>query len=174
MTSDKERDSSLKSYAKILRPVPDQPEVFKFVDREKKEIIINTAARKGVKVIKLLPEPVTTETERSNMENENNGYALWENIFGKQIEDNRMREAEMQLRYAERRAEKQECRRKIEQAAGKICAMVDASAEKSDITPGDIAMLAGALGSVATALHAAENYAESRPYYTSPLAIGTV
>lgn len=104
------------------------------------------------------------------MENENNGYALWENIFGKQIEDNRMREAEKEIRYAQRRNEKHIHRQRIEQAAGKICAMIDAESEKTEHKLDDITMLATALNHVAAAVSVTETYAESMPY--SSLSIG--
>lgn len=53
MAADKEKKSMLAGYTKILRHVPDQPEVLKFIKRGEKQIVINTAARRDAKIIKL-------------------------------------------------------------------------------------------------------------------------
>ena len=45
----------MKGYTVIFKAVPDQPEVLKFVSRRRKQIVINLAARKDAKIIKLLP-----------------------------------------------------------------------------------------------------------------------
>lgn len=91
----------------------------------------------------------------------------------KESEDRKMREAETQIRYAERKKLKYEHRRRIEVAAMKVCTAVDAAFARQDTIskPEDIVALAVALNHVTTALHAAENYAESQPYNTG-LSIG--
>lgn len=84
----------------------------------------------------------------------------------KESEDRKMREAEMQIRYTERKKLKYEHRCRIEAASMKVCAAVDAAFAQQDTPtkPEDIVALAAALNHVSTALHAAENYAESQPY----------
>ena len=44
----------MKGYTVIFKAVPDQPEVLKFVSRSRRMIVINTAARKDAKIIKLM------------------------------------------------------------------------------------------------------------------------
>ena len=55
MTAKQERGEMLSSYTTIYKRVEDQPEVLKFVSRRRKQIVINLAARKDAKIIKLLP-----------------------------------------------------------------------------------------------------------------------
>lgn len=43
-----------KGYIVIFKSVPDQPEVLKFISRSRKQIVINTAAKKDAKIIKLM------------------------------------------------------------------------------------------------------------------------
>lgn len=104
------------------------------------------------------------------MDNENNVSNIWSEIFGKQAEERRLQESEREIRYAERRKDKYAHRQRIEQAAAKICAMIEVEAEKPEHSPNDIALLAAALNHVTTAVHATENYAESMPY--TSLSIG--
>lgn len=100
------------------------------------------------------------------MDNENSGYAMFKSIFEEQAEERRLQEAEMQIRYAARKAEKTEHRGQVEKAARKIFALIDAAEQKEDISANDIATLAAALNQAAMAMGAAENYAESRPFYS--------
>lgn len=44
----------MKGYTVIFKAVPEQPEVLKFVSRSRRMIVINTAARKDAKIIKLM------------------------------------------------------------------------------------------------------------------------
>ena len=44
---------SMKGYTVIFKAVPDQPDVLKFINRNRKQIVINTAARQDAKIIKL-------------------------------------------------------------------------------------------------------------------------
>lgn len=92
----------------------------------------------------------------------------------KDAEERRIREEEAQLRYADRRKEKMEHRRRIETAAMDICDAVDAAlnTETADNTPEQITALAAALNHATTAMHAAENYAESRPFFGPGFASG--
>ena len=45
----------LAAYSIIYKRIPDQPDVLKFVSRSRKQIVINLAAYKDAKIIKLLP-----------------------------------------------------------------------------------------------------------------------
>lgn len=78
-------------------------------------------------------------------------------------EERKLAQQEAQIRYQERKDQKEAHRRKVEDAALKICDMIVAAPELQ--RPEEIAALAAALSHAATAMHAAENYAESRPYY---------
>ena len=101
------------------------------------------------------------------------GFDFMREYLEKENEDRKMREAEAQFRYAERKKEKQENRRRIESAAMKVCDAVNTSLTKpdADYTPEELVALVAALNHITTTLHAAENYAESQPY-GSGLAIG--
>lgn len=50
-----QRKGGLAEYTTIYKHVSDQPKVLKFVSRSRKQIVINLSARKGAKIIKLLP-----------------------------------------------------------------------------------------------------------------------
>ena len=78
-------------------------------------------------------------------------------------EERKLAQQEAQIRYQERKNQKEAHRQKMEAAALKICDMIAAAPEPQ--RPEEIAALAAALSQTATAMHAAENYAESRPYY---------
>ena len=89
-------------------------------------------------------------------------------------EERNLREQEAQIRYADRRAEKMEHRRRIEEAAGRICDMVITEAAKvaENRRPEEITALAAALVHASMALQTAEGYAESRPFYSSGFMLG--
>lgn len=55
MAAKQESREMLSSYTTIYKRVEDQPEVLKFVSRRRKQIVINLAAKKDAKIIKLLP-----------------------------------------------------------------------------------------------------------------------
>lgn len=98
------------------------------------------------------------------MASENEGFALG---FFKDInEERRMQAEEFQIRYAERKRQKQERRRVIEDAAGKICEAAQSMAysKAKSMTPEELVQLAAALSHAATALQAAEQYVEFAPY----------
>lgn len=102
------------------------------------------------------------------MSNSNDGYDFFRQYMEKENEERRMREAETQFRYAERKREKQENRCRIESTAMKVCDVVNVALAKPDANykPEELVALAAALNHATTALHAAENYAESQPYGT--------
>ena len=54
-----------------------------------------------------------------------NGFDFMKEYMEKENEERIIREQEAQIRYADRRAEKMELRRRIEEAAGRICDMVN-------------------------------------------------
>lgn len=110
------------------------------------------------------------------MSNNDNGYESIKDFFEQQEEERKMREAEAEIRYADRRAEKAERRRRIESAAMKVCDMVDDISKKGEAErrPEDIVSVAAALNHIAVAMHAAENYAESRPYPSTGFGLGRV
>ena len=84
-------------------------------------------------------------------------------MLSKMEEERKMQQAEMEIRYLGRKKQKEEYRESIENAAMKICGMIDAAPEAK--RPEEIVALAAALSHAATAMHAVENYAESRPYF---------
>lgn len=51
----KAKEIDFEKFRKVYRYLPDQPEVLKFISRSRKQIVINLSARKGAKIIKLLP-----------------------------------------------------------------------------------------------------------------------
>lgn len=89
-------------------------------------------------------------------------------------EARRIREEEAQIRYAGRKSEKMECRRRIEFAAMKICDMVDAASISTteECKPEEIVALSAALNHVSAALNTAETYAESKPFFSTGFALG--
>ena len=95
-------------------------------------------------------------------------YDLFKEYMEKESEERKLREAETQIRYAERKKAKQEHRRRIESAAMKVCDAVNSALAKPDanLKPEELVALSAALNHATTALHAAENYAESQPYGT--------
>ena len=100
------------------------------------------------------------------MANENEGFALG---FFKDIEEERRLQAEeFQICYAERKQQKQERRRVIEDASGKICEAVQSLTygKMKNMSPEELVQLAAALNHAATAMQAAEQYAEFTPYYS--------
>ena len=99
------------------------------------------------------------------MDNEKGLDEIMKEFWEKQAEERRMQEAEIQIRYAERKRRKEEYRARIERATVQICDIVE-NAAQNPCKAEDIAALAAALNHMATALHAAEGYAESRPYGT--------
>lgn len=80
-------------------------------------------------------------------------------------DDQKLREEEARVRYVSRKEEKAERRQKVEQAAMKICDMVQMTTEKNPETrrPEEITALAAALNHATAAMQMAEGYAESRP-----------
>lgn len=100
-------------------------------------------------------------------------YDFMREYLEKENEERKIREEENQIRYASRREVKIGYRRRIEEAAGRICDMVNAEAEKPSEgrTPEEIAALAAALAHAAAALQTAEGYAESRPFYGGSYAL---
>ena len=108
------------------------------------------------------------------MNDNNDAYSMMQKIFKEQEEERKIAEAEFQMRYADRKKEKLEYRRRIESAAMKICDLIDAAVDETDKTckPEEIVALAAALSHASTAMHAAENYGESRPYYSSGFGLG--
>lgn len=108
------------------------------------------------------------------MSSSNNAYDFFKKYMEQENEERKLREEENQIRYASRRAEKIAYRRRIEEAAGKICDMVIVEAAKGpeNRKPEEIAALAAALNHATVAMNAAENYAESRPYYSVGFALG--
>ena len=93
-------------------------------------------------------------------------YDFMKEYLEKQKEDREMREAEAQFRYAERKKEKYEHRSRIESAAMMVCDAINIALAKPDANykPEELVALSAALNHTTTALHAAENYAESQPY----------
>ena len=102
------------------------------------------------------------------------GFDFMKEYMEKENEERIIREQEAQIRYADRRAEKMEHRRRIEEAASRICVMVNLEAEKvtEGRKPDEITALAAALVHASMALQTAEGYAESRPFYSSGLMLG--
>lgn len=88
-------------------------------------------------------------------------------MLSKMEEERKIQQAEMEIRYLGRKKQKEEYRERIENAALKICDMIEAAPEAQ--RPEEITALAAALSHAATAMHAAENYAESRPYFGASL-----
>ena len=103
-----------------------------------------------------------------------NDFDFIKEYMEKENEERNLREQEAQIRYADRRAEKMEHRRRIEEAAGIICDMVIAEAGKDpeNRKPEEITALAAALVHASMALQTAEGYAESRPFYSSGFMLG--
>lgn len=108
------------------------------------------------------------------MSNSNDSYDFFRQYMEKENEERRIQEEENQIRYASRRAEKMKYRQQIEEAAGKICDMVNAEAEKGaeGRKPEEITALAAALVHTSMALQTAEGYAESRPFYSGGFLLG--
>lgn len=96
-------------------------------------------------------------------DNSNFDYGDLARMLRESEEERKIAQAEAQIRYQERKNQKEAHRRKVEEAAMKICDMIAAAPEPQK--PEEITALAAALSHAATAMHAAENYAESRPYY---------
>lgn len=88
--------------------------------------------------------------------------------FFKSIEeDRRLQAEEFQIRYAERKRQKQSNRDIIESTAVHICKAAEKAAEKADeLPPEELAKLAAALNGAAMAMQTAEQYAEFAPYYS--------
>ncbi|MBR6708198.1 MAG: hypothetical protein IKL84_00805 [Clostridia bacterium] len=99
-------------------------------------------------------------------DNENMGLGFVPDIFAKIDEERRIQEQEWQIRYAERKRQKTEHRRAVENAAMKICAAVEKATESGadQIDPEELVKLAAALSHAGTAMQAMENYAEYMPY----------
>lgn len=49
------RTPTLDTYRKVCKPIPERPDIRRIISRSKKLICINTAARPGAKIDKLLP-----------------------------------------------------------------------------------------------------------------------
>lgn len=49
------RRSITAGYTTTYKHIPQQPEIERFVSKSRKQIVINLSARKGAKIIKLLP-----------------------------------------------------------------------------------------------------------------------
>lgn len=97
------------------------------------------------------------------MGNDNSDFTdIWE----KMNEVRRLEQSEREIRYTSRRSEKLDMRRKVEKTAIKLCGAIEAALEEEH-SPNDLAALAAALGGAVTAMHMAENYAESMPMYGS-------
>lgn len=98
------------------------------------------------------------------------GYEDFAKMLRESEEERKLEQQEMQIRYRERKLQKEENRRRAEEAAMKIVGMIDAAPEPQK--PEEIAALAAALSHVTMAMHAAENYAEYRPITGSGLGFG--
>lgn len=96
------------------------------------------------------------------MGNDNNAFS---DIWGKMNEDRKLEQTEREIRCA-RRSEKLAVRGRVEGTAIKLCDAIETELEKEH-SPNDLAALAAALGGAVTAMHMAENYAESMPMYGS-------
>lgn len=55
MPEKQEGKRMLDDYTQVYKYIGDQPDVKKFISRSGKQIVINLAAKKGAKIIKLLP-----------------------------------------------------------------------------------------------------------------------
>ena len=55
MVAPDKNSGGLEGYTTMYREVPDQPEVIKFVSKSRKMIVVNLAAKKDAKIIKLIP-----------------------------------------------------------------------------------------------------------------------
>lgn len=108
------------------------------------------------------------------MSNSNDGYDFFRQYMEKENEERRIQEEENQIRYASRREEKMKYRRQIEDAAGKICDMINTEVQKGlDCRkPEEITAFAAALVHTSMALQTAEGYAESRPFYSGGFVLG--
>ena len=99
-------------------------------------------------------------------DNGNMGLGFVPDILAKIDEERRIQEQERQIRYAQRKQQKQEHRRAFESAAMKICAAVEKATEggTDQIDPEELVKLAAALSHAGTAMQAMETYAEYMPY----------
>lgn len=88
--------------------------------------------------------------------------------FFKSIEeDRRMQAEEFQIRYAERKRQKQKNRNMIESTAAKVCEAADKAMQKTEeLSPEELVQISAALSSAALAMQTAEQYAEYTPYYS--------
>lgn len=86
--------------------------------------------------------------------------------FFKSIEeDRRMQAEEFQIRYAERKRQKQSNRNMIESTAAKVCEAADKAMQKpEELSPEELVQISAALSSAAMAMQTAEQYAEHTPY----------
>lgn len=99
------------------------------------------------------------------MANEHEDFAL--GFFKSYEEDRRMQAEEMQIRYAERKRQKQSNRNMIESTAAKVCEAADKAMQKAEeMTPEELVQISAALNSAALAMQTAEQYAEYTPYYS--------
>ena len=99
-------------------------------------------------------------------DNENMGLGFVPDILAKIDEERRIQEQERQIRYAERKRQKQEHRRAFENAAMKICAAVEKATEggADQIDLEELVKLAAALNHAGTAMQAMETYTEYMPH----------
>lgn len=95
---------------------------------------------------------------------ENNSGNGFSEIWDKMNEERRIEQSEREIRYAGRRNAKIKSREAVERTAEKLCTAIETALEKEQ-SPNDLAALAAAPSGVATAMHAAESYAESIPMY---------
>lgn len=85
-------------------------------------------------------------------------------ILSKINDERRAEQLEREIRYASRKGIKIKNRQNIEQTAEKLCAAITQALEE-ERSPSELAILAAALGSAATAMQMAETYAESMPIH---------
>lgn len=98
---------------------------------------------------------------------ENSMYGLWKDVLEHQEEERRMRVDEFQVRYAERKQQKMERRRIVEEATKQICEIVvEQLAHPDNLTSEDLSYFSAALNSAASAMNTMEMYAEYTPMYS--------
>ena len=88
--------------------------------------------------------------------------------FFKSIEeDRRLQAEEFQIRYAERKRQKQSNRSMIESTAAKVCEAADKAMRKTEeLSPEELVQISAALNNAALAMQTADHYAEYTPYYS--------
>lgn len=107
-------------------------------------------------------------------EHEDHGFSLFRDELKHQAEEQRLRLDEFNVRYAERKRQKQQNRGELEGAAMEICRITaDTLAKhKDDLTPEDLHFLAGAISNASIALNTLEQYSEFVPMYSGVMGFG--